>query len=295
MKCFLHLLPAVFIFMVCNTTAYAQEPLRIIAFGAHPDDCEINVTACAVKWAKMGHKVKLVSTTNGDIGHSVMAGGPLAQRRIAEVEAIAAKYGFEAEVLDNHDGELLPTLENRKKIIRLIREWNADLVLTNRTNDYHPDHRYNGILVQDAAFMVTVPFICPDTPHLTKNPVFMYWQDRFQKPNPFSPDIVVPVDDVMDEKYDAMHLLESQFYERGAGGNGDPSTFFKGTDAEGRKFLESRFDRRFQMKDAWMPVLEGYVGKAKAKNVKYVEAFEICEYGSQPSKQELKRLFPFFE
>ncbi len=283
------------LFTVFNLPLHAQETLNIIALGAHPDDCEINMTGCAIKWAKMGHKVKLVSTTNGDIGHSVMAGGPLAQRRIQEVKDIAAEFGFEAEVLDNHDGELMPTLENRKKIIRLIREWNADLVLTNRTNDYHPDHRYNGILVQDAAFMVTVPFMCPDTPHLKKNPVFMYWPDRFQKPYPFSPDIVVPVDDVIEHKYKAMDKLESQFYERGAGGSGDPADFFTGTWAEKLDFLKRRFDRRFRMKEDWMPVLKEYVSAKKARQVKYVEAFEICEYGSQPSKEDLKKLFPFFQ
>lgn len=279
---------------VVSMTVLAQEPLRIIAFGAHPDDCEINVTGCAIKWAKMGHKVKLVSVTNGDIGHSVTAGGPLMQRRISEVEEIAKSYGFEAQVLDHHDGELMPTLEIRKELIRIIREWNADLVLVNRPNDYHPDHRYTSILVQDAAFMVTVPFICPDVPHLTKNPVFMYWGDRFQKPNPFAPNIVIPVDDVMTDKFKALGMLVSQFYEYGAGGNGDPASFFKGTWEEQLAFLKSRFDNRFKMRAAWMPVLQEFVSADKAKNVEYVEAFEICEYGSQPSKDELKRLFPFF-
>ncbi|MCB1022522.1 MAG: PIG-L family deacetylase, partial [Acidobacteria bacterium] len=133
----------------------AAAQLRIIAFGAHPDDCEIKASGVAAKWAAMGHKVKFVAVTNGDIGHFQSAGGPLANRRSAEVQACAEILGIEAEVLDNHDGELMPTLENRKKIARLIREWQADVVLSPRPNDYHPDHRYTAILVQDAAFMVT--------------------------------------------------------------------------------------------------------------------------------------------
>src|SRR4051812_28775834 len=52
--------------------------LRIIAFGAHPDDCELKVGGAAAKWAALGHHVKLVSVTNGDIGHWRQAGGPLA-------------------------------------------------------------------------------------------------------------------------------------------------------------------------------------------------------------------------
>jgi len=161
--------------------------LRIIVFGAHPDDCEIRAGGVAAMWAAQGHHVKFVSTTNGDIGHWQMAGGPLAQRRKAEVEHAARILGIETEVLDIHDGELMPTLENRRLITRLIREWKADIVITHRPNDYHPDHRYTGILVQDAAYMVTVPFFCPDVPPLSRNPVFLYSSDRFQKPNPFDP------------------------------------------------------------------------------------------------------------
>src|SRR5438045_2992922 len=156
--------------------------LRIICFGAHPDDCEIQAAGVGAMWAAKGHKVKLVSVTNGDIGHWRDAGGPLARRRRTEMLEADKILGVSTEVLDIHDGELEPTLENRRKITRLIREWNADLVLSPRPNDYHPDHRYTGILVQDAAYMVTVPFFCPDVVPLKKNPVFMFYPDRFQKP-----------------------------------------------------------------------------------------------------------------
>ena len=43
--------------------------LRIICFGAHPDDCELKASGVAALWAAQGHHVKLVSVTNGDIGH----------------------------------------------------------------------------------------------------------------------------------------------------------------------------------------------------------------------------------
>src|SRR5436190_9196535 len=164
--------------------ADADGKLRVLVFGAHPDDAEFKAGGTAAKWAKAGHHVKLVSVTNGDIGHWKMAGGPLAQRRTAEVQAAAKKLGTESQVLDIHDGELLPTLENRKLITKVIREWKADIVISHRPWDYHPDHRYVGVLVQDAAFMVTVPFFCPDVPYLEKNPIFLYYGDRFERPNP---------------------------------------------------------------------------------------------------------------
>jgi N-acetylglucosamine malate deacetylase 1 len=140
--------------------------LRIIAFGAHPDDCELKAGGVAAKWAARGHHVKFVSVTNGDIGHWKMAGGPLARRRTEEVKKAARILKIHTQVLDIHDGELEPTLENRRTITRLIRQWKADIVLAHRPNDYHPDHRYTGVLVQDAAYMVTVPFFCPDVPYL---------------------------------------------------------------------------------------------------------------------------------
>src|ERR1051325_1315029 len=195
-----------------------DRPLRIICFGAHPDDCELQAGGVAALWAAKGHKVKFVSVTNGDIGHWRDAGGPLAARRKSEVEAAAKILGIETEVLDIHDGELLPTVENRRTLTRLIRQWNADIVMGPRPNDYHPDHRYTGVLVQDAAYMVTVPFFCPDVPYLKNNPVFLFYPDGFQKPNPFQPDVAVSIDGLIDPKRDALDALESQFYEGGATG-----------------------------------------------------------------------------
>jgi LmbE family N-acetylglucosaminyl deacetylase len=281
---------ALSLFIVGN--AISQEPLRIIAFGAHPDDCEFRAGGTAAKWAASGHKVKFVSVTNGDIGHAIIAGGPLAQRRTAEVQKAAKILGIETEVLDIHDGELMPTLENRKIITRLIREWKADIVITNRPNDYHPDHRYTSILVQDAAYMVTVPFICPDTSPLKRNPLFLYWPDRFQKPIPFKPDIVIAIDEVLDRKYEALHCLVSQIYEHGANGDGDPDHFIKGTDEERLAWLKSR--RQYGVPQEWRPVVTEFYGEENGKSVKSVEGFEICEYGRRPSKSELKTLFPFF-
>jgi LmbE family N-acetylglucosaminyl deacetylase len=271
-----------------------QEPLRIIVFGAHPDDCELIAGGSAAKWAALGHKVKFVSVTNGDIGHHVISGGPLARRRTAEVQKCAEILGIESEVLDNHDGELLPTLENRKELTRQIRRWKADVVIAHRPNDYHPDHRYTGQLVQDAAFMVIVPNFCPDVPSLRKNPVFLYSEDRFQKPNPFEPDIVVPIDDVIDKKAQCYRALESQFYEWNPWLDGELDQVPKdeaGRMAYARDYIQSRYGATA---DRFRAKLIEELGEEAGRAVKAAEAFEVCEYGSQPSPEELRRLFPFF-
>lgn len=270
--------------------------LRIICFGAHPDDCELQVGGVAALWAAQGHHVKLVSVTNGDIGHWREAGGPLARRRTAEVERAARILGISTEVLDIHDGELLPTLENRRTLTRLIREWKADIVMTHRPNDYHPDHRYTGILVQDSAYMVTVPFFCPDTPILKTNPVFLFYPDRFQKPNPFQPDIAVSIDSVIDRKLDALDTLVSQFYEGGANGSADLLPRDPDKQAERRRQVREGFAARSRnVAQRYRAKLIDWYGKDKGGEVRHAEAFEICEYGRQPKKEELARLFPFFE
>src|SRR5205814_1109095 len=242
-----------------------------------------------------GHKVKFVSVTNGDIGHWREAGGPLALRRKTEVEAAAKILGITTEMLDIHDGELLPTVENRRAITRLIREWKADLVMGPRPNDYHPDHRYTGVLVQDAAYMVTVPFFCPDIPYLKNNPVFLYYPDSFQKPNPFQPDIAVSIDSVIEKKLDALGLIVSQFAEGGANGSADLLPADPDKQKQRHQQVRDGFAKRNQsIADHYRAGLEQWYGKDRAAKIKYAEAFEICEYGRRPDKAELAKLFPFF-
>ena len=295
-----HPLRCLAVLLCLGTFATAQEPtdrrpLNIIVFGAHPDDCELDAGGTAARWAKLGHKVKFVSVTNGDIGHHEMAGAILARRRSAEVKKADAILGVATEVLDNHDGELLPTLENRRTITRKIREWNADVVISHRPNDYHPDHRYTGVLVQDAAFMVTVPSFCPDVPALRKNPVFLYSEDDFKKPNPLCPEIVVPLDPVFDQKVDAVDAMESQFYEWNPWLAGYLDEVPK--DKAARKaWLKVRLARRYGgTADRFRGKLVELLGEERGKAVKTAEAFEICEYGTQPSRVELFRIFPFFK
>jgi LmbE family N-acetylglucosaminyl deacetylase len=273
--------------------------LRIICFGAHPDDAEFQAGGVAALWAAQGHHVKFVSTTNGDAGHWELGGAMLARKRYAEVRRAAEVLGIAAsEVLEIHDGELMPSLENRKQIIRLIRQWQADIVMAHRPWDYHPDHRYTGVLVQDAAFNVTIPTYSPNTPRLEKNPVFLFYPDRFKRPYPFQPDIVVAIDEVFDKKVEAAFALESQLFETVY--NADEPTRLKRLaemprDPAGRRALaRQRFvDRNGRLAEQYRLDLIKWYGPEKGQKVQYAEAFEICEYGHQPTPKEIKDLFPF--
>src|SRR5690349_19706032 len=188
-------------------TAQPPRPLRVIAFGAHPDDAELKASGVAALWAAAGHKVKFVAMTNGDVGHFEQAGGPLARRRYAEVQQCAKILGIETEVLDIHDGELMPTLENRRTMARLIRNWQADIVLGHRPYDYHPDHRYTGVLLDDSAVVVVAPFFVPDTKPVERNPVYMYYSDNFEDPKPFTPSMVVGIDAVAEKKWQCIGAM----------------------------------------------------------------------------------------
>ncbi len=267
-----------------NTT-----PLRIVVIGAHPDDCDLDAGGTAALFAAMGHAVKFVSVTNGDAGHQLQGGGILAKRRFAEAQEAGKRLGVAYDVLDNHDGELVPSLQVRLQVIRKIREWSADVVIAPRPNDYHPDHRYTGVLVQDAAFMVGVPNVASDTPPLKKNPVFLYSQDNFKRPNPFRPDIVVDITSVYDQKVNALDAHQSQEYEW-LPWIGHYSEEVPASAADRKKWLAKHIAVTITP-EVRAALAAGY-GKEKATLVQHAESFEICEYGTQPSVEEIRRLFP---
>ena len=277
---------------VCVVTHAQTNPIRIIMIGAHPDDCDQDGGGTAILFSKMGYAVKFVSVTNGDAGHQSEGGGMLAKRRFAEAKEAGKRYGVEYDVLDNHDGELLPSLQVRLQVIRKIREWNADIVIAPRPNDYHPDHRYTGVLVQDAAYMVAVPNVASDTPPLKKNPIFLYFQDFFQRPNAFRPDIAVDISSVFAQKIHALDAHTSQVYEwlPWIGGYLDqvPSDVSKR-----EQWLAT--NRAVRITPEVRTSLEKWYGKEAATQVQHAEAFEICEYGTQPNEADIRRMFPMLK
>ncbi len=273
--------------------AYSQEPLRIIAIGAHPDDCDSKFGGAAALFAKMGHQVKFLSLTSGDAGHQSQGGGALGNRRRAEAKEAGKRLGIaEYETLDNHDAELMPTLQVRHQVIRKIREWNADIVLGLRPNDYHPDHRNAGKVVIDASYMVIVPNVCPDTPPLEKNPLFLYMQDRFQRPYPHMPEITVIIDEVIEKKIDALDAHESQMYEWGPWTNGRSHLRVPKGVVERREWLSKRIKSRKNISEEARASLIKWYGEEAANKATYIEAFEIAEYGMQPTDEQIRQFFP---
>ncbi|MCK3682538.1 PIG-L family deacetylase [Maribellus sp. YY47] len=286
MKKLIILSVSIFTFLLA---AYSQEKINVVVIGAHPDDCDIDAGGTALKYAQMGHRVLFVSLTNGDAGHHEKGGGALARIRRAEAQEAGKRFGVSYTVLDNHDAELMSTLENRHTVIRIIREWEADVVISHRPYDYHPDHRNAAILVQDAAFLVVVPNVVSDVPALKKNPVFLYSHDGFQKPSPFQPDIAVDITDVYDQKVHAMAAHESQFFEWLPWLNGTLDQVPE-SDGEREKWLAGF--RRSPIGDELRQSLVKWYGGEKGNQAKIAESFEICEFGRHPSDDEIRQLFP---
>jgi LmbE family N-acetylglucosaminyl deacetylase len=277
---------------VGTAPATQAQPLRIIAFGAHPDDAELKASGVAAQWAAAGHKVKFVAMTNGDVGHFGTAGGPLARRRTAEVKECARILGIETDVMDIHDGELVPSLENRKAMARLIREWQADIVMGHRPYDYHPDHRYTGVLMDDSAVVVVAPFFVPDTPPTRRNPVFMYYSDGFQDPKPFTASIVVGIDDVAEKKWACVSAMPSQFGDEDSWQGRTLANVPKGDRERAAYLLDIVKKRNIAIADLYRDRLVALYGAERGKKVQYAEAFQLGQYGRQASVDELKAMFP---
>jgi LmbE family N-acetylglucosaminyl deacetylase len=287
------LLPLLLLATAVHTTLTAQtRPLRIIAFGAHPDDAELKAGGVAALWASQGHKVKFVAMTNGDIGHFSQAGGPLAQRRYAEIQECARILGITTDMLDIHDGELEPTLEYRRMVARKIRDWQADIVMGHRPYDYHPDHRYTGVLMDDAAVVVVAPFFVPDTKATPRNPLFFYYSDGFEQPTKFVPTIVVDIDAVADKKWQCVSAMPSQFGDKDSW-QGRTRPDVPQNDAERPAFLlKLAQERTAAVANQYRDRLVALYGEERGRKVKYAEAFQLGQYGRQASLEELKGIFP---
>ncbi|HUS48420.1 MAG TPA: PIG-L family deacetylase [Phycisphaerae bacterium] len=266
---------------------------RILVFGAHPDDCEFMAGGLAALCVRHGLTIKFVSMTNGDTGHYQMGGGELARRRYAETRASAKVLGIEYEVVDQHCGELMPTLEHRRFVIRTIRLFKPDLVLTHTPDDYHPDHRYTSTLVQDSAYSVTVPGQVALTPHLNCNPVYGYICGTITKSPMFAPTVFLDLDGVMSKKFRMLCCHESQFLEWIPYNQNVLHKVPKGRAAR-RKWMTDWFAARMrQVAEFYRPQIVRQYGPKRGARIRYVEAIQFSPLGSEVDARGVRRLLPF--
>src|SRR4030095_202039 len=115
----------------------------------------------------------------------------------------------------------------------------------------------------------------------------LYYPDSFQKPNPFTPDVIVPIDGVVEKKLDALDKLVSQFHEGGANGSTDLMPADPGGQKDrARQVREIYRGRQKALRTRFQDAVATRFGAPAAEKIQYVEAFEICEYGRRPDKEE---------
>jgi LmbE family N-acetylglucosaminyl deacetylase len=272
----------------------SHRPLNIVAFGAHPDDCDLRFGGAALLYRQYGHNVRFVSMTNGDTGHFLEGGGPLARRRNAESQASAAIADIRYDVLDIHNGELEASVANRKLVIQIMRESRADLVLCHRPWDYHPDHRAVGVLVQDAAYTVTVPNVAPLTEPLLIPPVVGYLFDGFIDPSPYVATVAIDTDSVIERKADMVHCHASQMYEWLPYADGILDQIPEG-EAERRELTGRNMLKRFgNLANACREALIRCYGSEHGSQVQTAESIMISQYGRGLRDEDWPVYFPFF-
>jgi len=266
---------------------------RLLCIGAHPDDCEIKTSGLAALWTGNGGAARFVAMTDGGAGHQELAGAKLVEIRRAEAHAGAAAVGADSLVFDNPDGSLMPSLENRHKVIRAVREFQPDVIVTHRTNDYHPDHRYTGVLVQDACYMIMVPNVLPSVPVPARAPVVLFMSDNFTKPNPVQPDLVFDIDAVIDKKLDAITSHRSQVQEWLPWIDGYEDEVPAGEE-ERRNYVRARAARApAAQADRFRHALAAKYGETRGNEVRNAEAYEVSEYGAPLSEELARSLFPY--
>lgn len=269
-----------------------EQPLKLLILGAHPDDAEFRAGGLACVYRALGHTVKMVSVTDGGSGHHAMKRHELIARRRKEAAAAAEIIGAQHEVWDFPDGYLQPTLEVRERIIREIRTFAPDLVLTHRPDDYHPDHRAVGHAVRDASYLVTVPLVVPEVPILRRDPVVAYLYDHFTKPYPFQADAVVDVTPHIEKILAMLGAHASQFFEWLPFNRREMDDIPDDAGVRAKLVYDYFHDRAHHLAQTYRAqVLAKYGADAMAK-IEWVEVFEISEYASALSPMMRERLFP---
>lgn len=275
--------------------------------GAHQDDNEFLCGGITAKLVAKGHVVRYLSLCNGNGGHHIMTPEETSKRRAGESAQVAEMLGITYDVWDYSDCSLVADLETRRRLIRYIRKFSPDLIISHRQNDYHADHRAVGTLVQDASYMLIVPHECPDVPAMSDCPVIMYYENSFENP-PFKMDVIVPVDDVIDVKLKIADINVSQVYEwlpfthheTVPEGKEERFEWLKGmnitddtTDEEIMAAPRGYAVRFAKTASRFRNELIELYGEEKGKKIHYAEAFELCPYGGPLTEEIKKELFTF--
>jgi LmbE family N-acetylglucosaminyl deacetylase len=160
------------------------------------------------KYSRSGHQIFICHAADGNKGSLVYTSEELAKIRRNEAKKSAGLIGAESLWGGMSDGEIVPDLESRKKIIDIIRYADPDLVITHHPDDYHTDHNNLSKLVFEAVYMAGVKLMETENPSIKKLP-YLYYMDTLAGIN-FIPGEYVDITDTIDIKVEMMMQMESQ-------------------------------------------------------------------------------------
>lgn len=265
---------------------------RLLIIGAHPDDAEYHAGGLATIYHELGRQVRMLSVTDGAVGHFCRTSAELVPMRRKESAAAGKVIGATYETLGFPDGQLLPTLEVRHRIIQEIRQFQPDLVLTHRTCDYHPDHRATGQAVQDASYLVTVPLVLPEVAPLFRAPVFAHMADLFTRPARLRADVVIDTENYVDTIVAMLACQRSQVFEWLPYEDGVLESV-PDDEASRIDWLRGWYAKYALLRTAhFQEEIISAFGEEAGGRVKFSEIFEISEYGTKADPKRLAELFP---
>lgn len=261
---------------------------RVLVLGAHPDDAEFHAGGFLARHAAAGASIRAVSVTDGRSGHHEIAPPDLVRIRREEAREAGLVIGADFVTWDFPDGGLVADLALRSAIIREIRSFEPDLVLTHRVWDYHPDHRAVGQAVQDASYLVTVPHIAADVPALRRDPVVAFMVDHFTRPMAFQADVLVDVTQELESIVRMLACHASQVFQWLPYHDGLLDTL---PDSESRRIDWLR-DWYLRVSTGRKSMLASAMELHACKDAVAIEAFEISQYAGPLTSQDRLRLFP---
>jgi N-acetylglucosamine malate deacetylase 1 len=196
--------------------------LDILAIGAHPDDVELGCSGTLIKHLKNGLKVGIIDLTRGELGTR----GTIETRNQETIKSTKVLGVQLRENMDFKDGLFENNEENKIELIKKIREYRPEIILTNAPNDRHPDHGRASELTIDACFLSGLEKI--DTNQMVWRPKHIYHYIQF---NNILPDFVIDITEEMDTKLRSILCYKTQFY--------NPESKESETIISSEEFLES--------------------------------------------------------
>lgn len=186
-----------------------KDKLDLLVIAVHPDDAELGCGGTIIKHVKQGKKVGVVDLTRGELGTRGTA-----ESRAEEAAAAAEILGLSArENLELRDGFFRNDEIHQLAVIRAIRKYRPEIIISNALFDRHPDHGRAGDLINDSVFLAGLRKIetkgkdgsaqLPHRPRL----LLQLIQDYYIKP-----DIAMDVTDCWADKIRSIQAYRSQFH-----------------------------------------------------------------------------------